>query len=789
MPFSHVSETILQSRPNEFSCGPLSVDDFLIDAQDLLQSDKLAELLSVAIVLTERFKAFYSGHVAPDAQPNDTLRIASLILGRATEPEFEGIAKLISGDAIDADKIDYINRDAASCGIAVGVDVSRLFLRSRFLMVSRSELRRLRELDEDPPQEQVIFVVNASGIDSIEEIGQARTMLYHRVYLHQTTRNAERLLGKALEENLVEGGDLDPSFTDALTLWTHDDFEMLKRMSARSGHAATLASRLRSRRLPKRACAFGRRFVKMGAPIKSIFPSMGAKDSSMLVKQVIGTALEEFRSPRLTGKTLSGLESAIAAEAVVLADRLRAGGYSAPEDGPPLVSVLPMTNIEENREDCFILENEQLMLTPASSVSDEQMDAADIMKAAGYILTDPAWRTAVFLAARTVFYDHLPRQRSVALLPHAGAAHEVTFSSRIVLDAKIIAQRVRIAGDDLDNAIREAAQVGYFDRSPRLAPVDIDPALMFSAARRLRDFTGQGNWRVDETTVEAFISQFPISLRAEAVELVDSFKVFNKVELATAVGAGIRGIDLRGGRGYIAALSPDSGNVVRTTLEHELTTNLAPLGWAFKKTVRDVFREAQPEDHLVLVDDNVTSGSQAICQFLAWLGIPETEWTADQLREKGIERAPLDPRDIELLKKINLAVVVDSGTTRADENVTAMLAALGVERFQGIVFHQALSLSSASLSPGMEDFLRAVGTSTLAWCRHRMVDLTKLTPDQLEECSRNALGYDGVKALIATQLNVPAGTLTPFWAPGFFNGEPWLPLLLRRGYIGDLVLS
>ena len=32
-----------------------------------------------------------------------------------------------------ADKVDYINRDAQICGIPVGIDVARLFLRSSFV--------------------------------------------------------------------------------------------------------------------------------------------------------------------------------------------------------------------------------------------------------------------------------------------------------------------------------------------------------------------------------------------------------------------------------------------------------------------------------------------------------------------------------------------------------------------------------------------------------------------------------------------------------------------------------
>src|SRR5262249_20719777 len=149
--------------------------------------------------LAPRFQKFYLEYVSPGVPVDVPRRIACLILGLPPEPHLAGIANLISGSAIDADKIDYINRDAAACGIATGIDVSRLFMRSSFLVVTQTEMQRLKSLPKPPVDKEVIFVVNASGLDSIEEIGQARTMLYHRVYLHQTTRNVERLLAKALQ--------------------------------------------------------------------------------------------------------------------------------------------------------------------------------------------------------------------------------------------------------------------------------------------------------------------------------------------------------------------------------------------------------------------------------------------------------------------------------------------------------------------------------------------------------------------------------------------------------------
>ena len=560
MPFSHVTEQIMHANSKAFKCGPVTIDDFIFDPEDLLGKSKLAELLSVAIILAPRFKRFYREYVSPGASPSVTNKIAALILGHAPEPNLLGLANLISGSAIDADKIDYINRDATACGIAVGIDVSRLFMRSSFLTVSQAELQKLRSLPDAPVEPEVIFVVNASGIDSIEEIGQARTMLYHRVYLHQTTRNVERLLGKALQTCVDRP---DHELTNALSLWTRDDFGLLRELAADDNpEVVKLAKRVRARQLPKRASSFGRRFTKMTMPISSLFPKMEPKEVKRLAKQVVGTGLEDLRSKVLTGSAQIDLENEIADEAALLADMLRGIGKTTLE-GRPLVSVLPMPSIEENRIDCIILDNEQLTLTSSSSVSDEQMEASDLMKSTGYVLTDAPWRDVVFLATRTVLFGRSRQEHDVAMEAYPGDPLTLKCVSRVLLDEDTISQRIRMSNDDLRTIFSSASKAGYFEGKPRLATVTEKKQQLADAAARLREFSGQGNWSVTADSVSAFIGQFPPNLRKEALSSISSFAVLDRVAIASAVGAGVRSISLNGVRGYIAALSPDSGGSVR----------------------------------------------------------------------------------------------------------------------------------------------------------------------------------------------------------------------------------
>jgi deoxynucleoside triphosphate triphosphohydrolase SAMHD1 len=358
LPFSHVTEAVVEADEDTFSCGPALLKDFLFEVEDCLSPDKdihFAECLSLAIILTPRFRRFYRGWVSPSVPPEAVLKIGAMIIGLAPEEGMPGLAGIVSGPSIDADKVDYINRDATACGIPIGVDVSRLFVRSAFLTVQPAELQRLRSSPQPPRQAETIFVVNASGLDSIEEIGQARTALYHRVYLHQTTRNAERLLGLALYEaatNWHERGQFDPKNT--MDLWCQDDFGLLNKLGRGNlPRVRELSHSLLNRQLPKRACVFGRNYAGMCLPLPYVFARMDPKISKILSKQITGTALDALRKKQLNGVDQRQFEREITEEIDRVAEAVRSGGGPCPAGMPSTVTVLPMSNLEPNRSDCM----------------------------------------------------------------------------------------------------------------------------------------------------------------------------------------------------------------------------------------------------------------------------------------------------------------------------------------------------------------------------------------------------------------------------------------------------
>lgn len=794
MAFSHATEKIYESFPGEFYCGPHTIEDFLFKCEDFLEKPlPLSECLSLAVILSPRFQTFYSEYVRPNGGSDAILRVASLIAGIAPDDQSRGVAELVSDTAVDADKVDYINRDSVACGIPVGIDVARLFLRSAFVQISPDDMYRLRPSKPRPQASEVVFIVNASGVDTIEELAQARAALYHRVYLHQTTRNAERLLGKCLEALADDAGFDDEPFRSVLEAWATDDFALLNRLTShKSEIVAKTAKRLRNRDLPKRACAFGRTVVQTQIPIKEIFRRA---DTKSIFREITGPSLEALRRSSLKGDKLKSLENDIRVEAAELANQIK---KALPQVGPRssepgIVAILPMHELEGERKNCIVLENNQLVDSPMRTISNPQGDAADIFKAFGYVMTDPEWREVVFLAARTVFSRQVQPIRRLELATYDGdesVKREVYCLGRIILDSEAVARRAGLNVERLGEIHDAAEKAGYFDDKPLLAPLRTDSDRIGLVAERLSKYCGQGDWSVSRSSCEKFISQFPPKLRKEMLEVLAQIEMLDRSALSQGLMKAIKMAFPNGiKRGHIVALSPDSGSFVRAMWDQEQREQLSAQNWTVRKSIEEALQLYENGDSLLLCDDNMVSGSQADSQFLAWAGVPREEWPVEQRTEHGIFDSSLRAKELDLLKEVELAIAVCVGTSRAHERLLAKLQTLGFRNFKGVFAAQELNSRAPKLSDVLEGFLQDVGARTLAWCRHGSRDFEKLSSEAKDACNLDALGYAKAKGLITTPFNTPTSTLTALWCPGFVGETPWMPLLMRRGYLKHLILA
>ncbi|MDQ2871912.1 MAG: HD domain-containing protein [Candidatus Eremiobacteraeota bacterium] len=192
-PFSHACEAVLGMRHEERTRALLDLSDMQAHLADL------------------------------DVDPQDVLE---LILGSA-DGRYPALSEIVSGPNLDADRMDYLLRDAYFTGVASGRYDSDQLVGSL----------RLFEVDG-----RVTMGVDRRGVVALESFVLARYMMFASVYFHHTTRMFERILQRALVELWPSPRVLEP--IDEFLRW--DDFRVLNELrESPSENARALRERVR----------------------------------------------------------------------------------------------------------------------------------------------------------------------------------------------------------------------------------------------------------------------------------------------------------------------------------------------------------------------------------------------------------------------------------------------------------------------------------------------------------------------------------------------------------------
>jgi HD superfamily phosphohydrolase len=174
------------------------------------------------------------------------------------EEEPKDIYATMVSSQFDADRLDYIQRDRMHAGLESGhVDSDWLFDCLEVDTVT---------IGDNSPYEAPCLCLGPKGVSVAEEYLEARFRLYRMVYMHKTTRAAERMLEKLLNA-VAKAGDSKPSSDDPVlryltsdspTIGTYmelDDAAMWSSLHFYRSHPdeqiARLAERLRDRNLYK----------------------------------------------------------------------------------------------------------------------------------------------------------------------------------------------------------------------------------------------------------------------------------------------------------------------------------------------------------------------------------------------------------------------------------------------------------------------------------------------------------------------------------------------------------
>lgn len=218
--FSHSSENILEDLfHNEWDAirsflgnvfPPVELPGFAknSEAANILTSGA-AELATLLFLFSPNFEKQASDLSWGQINFKDAIEImAALIIGRPpldliydkAGNQHSYISRIVSGD-LDADKIDYVSRDAYYAGLAVSVDTPRLLGQLRPVKVTEDTPGAIENglvFSSGGPKAYYLFGIAPAGVATLEMFVMTRSYLFNRIYSHHKVNAAEMALENML---------------------------------------------------------------------------------------------------------------------------------------------------------------------------------------------------------------------------------------------------------------------------------------------------------------------------------------------------------------------------------------------------------------------------------------------------------------------------------------------------------------------------------------------------------------------------------------------------------------
>jgi len=128
--------------------------------------------------------------VIQTAWPNvDIRRVMAILQKKAMARVVDGVAADMIDGPIDADKLDYLQRDSVGCGVPYGLGIDSL----RFLQALSVDARLLAG-----GESRLALAYKAKGSPAIEAVLLARYQMYGAVYWHHTFRAIQAMYSHAV---------------------------------------------------------------------------------------------------------------------------------------------------------------------------------------------------------------------------------------------------------------------------------------------------------------------------------------------------------------------------------------------------------------------------------------------------------------------------------------------------------------------------------------------------------------------------------------------------------------
>lgn len=750
---------VLESAVNFSSVNRLRLD--FSDKNDLDSSRQLSEIAAFFMVRSDGFKKLLELALENAKLHRSEISaddVANAIISKSFDKRVPMAHELLSGP-FDADKMDYMARDAQMTGVPVVTDFNRLI----------QKLRAAKKPSSDMPPEiaktlakdvQVTVIgVTPTGRRALDEMALGRALMFDKVYRHHKVRATETMVKALVNAGLKhvrEHVEQAPyAFHDEQLLdLTVDQLSQMSDSSpsddvlADFKSAEDISTRLRDRNLFVRAYAFG---VTSGNNNESIEGNgsdrmdqllrdvSGHDENEALVKDIAAETIEMARTIKDTKFIEEHGDSQV--WHYIKVDPPRAGEISA----------------DASASRTFVIGQAETPFDGTIIIGTQAWaEAYTNVRNLGYVFSPREIASLVSVASEAI----IARRNGVE--PHSGPSVGSKQDSASIQEIKT---KLQAAGYKSDNADFLKPEV------ERLTRADIPTKLKLLSGT----FTGYSPPALDGSAaseegitvdrLQDWLRQFPNDLIDPALILLQNIKVMSRVEATRA----IRTFQTR---------FPEFGNFVAVPLGSAkdgsavVAYNSGDYKYASGKPLSVLsFDEALNADRPILfVDDFVGRGSSSTSILDGWLGYPERM----TLRE---ERLPLSPENQQRLKDREIGFSFITGLDEGEKALNDELAWLGFEPRVSVRLKEAEVPTFESVAAehptedweGLKEFLSNVGRQVLDDGTHDDTWITKRT-----------FGYGNLGKLLISTFNTPTVTISALWKQGIVDGKDWDPIIPRR---------
>lgn len=738
------------------------VEQLRREFRDYLDRDSLLQLSEMAahyILASGAFGELVAEALRVAGQPENAINpreMAAAVVGERMQDRYPQLHELISGP-FDADKMDYMARDAKMCGVPVVTDFTRLIQKVRAVEVNNSHLpaELARVVKDDENAQHLVLGVARSGAATLDEVAFGRSLMFDKIYRHHKVRAAEAMVAgicsRALhylssDPALIPFKLNDEQLIDITVQWleasaVRDDGSR----AAGFATAADIAQRLRDRDLFVRAFAFATVMPEDGY--------RGADEQRVAYDDLVRASGDTELRPQLIqaiADTVREIASLVGREDVLT-------GYP---DLEAYISVDPPANktIDQKPDP-----SRAYLLDPDGAVVPVDRAQADTR----------AWADA-YVNVRDLGYVFAPRELADFVHVATESVFRTLFGLRVPRGMHAYSRVNPTAADTLKRDLLEA---GFYVDKPRdIEPVpirltrsDVKKRLV-GIKERLSGYSGplpvdQENGKVQESKLtddrlRDWLAQFPNDLIDCALIMLENMQFLGREEVNRALA-------------HFRTEHPEVEDAVLSLLGEPkdgasvLTYFALDAGW----TAMNLDAALLSGKPIVFVDDLLGTGRSSVNILCGWLGVDPP----DPLDEG---RGELSARERELLQNTSLHFVFLAELDEGREYLATNLQALGLTGTVDVLSKAATVESIDAVAarhpnyPWKEfkEFCSRVGVEVLLDDREK--------PQEWRE--QRALGYGNHGLLVVSAFNTPTATTTALWKNGSFEGREWVPVFPRR---------